>query len=286
MRGKEDRMAGRFGSVITAMVTPFRDDYSLDLPTAQALAVHLLENGSDGLVVAGSTGEAATLSHEEKVQLFRAVVEAVDGRGKVLAGTGTYNTAETVELTRDAEQAGCDAALVVTPYYSRPPQRGLIAHFTAVAESTTLPILLYNIPSRTACLIEADTLLRLADVDNIVGVKDATADFKTATRIITQSPPDFDLYSGDDWATFSLACLGGAGVISVASHLAGPRMAEMIEMIQAGDHAAARKIHEDLMPLYGGLFIVSNPIPIKAAMELAGHPVGPPRLPLVPATPE
>ncbi len=279
-------MAVRFGSVITAMVTPFRDDYSLDLEGAQELARWLLDNGSDALVVTGSTGEAATLSHQEKVALYRAVVEAVEGRGRVIAGTGTYDTAETVELTREAEEAGVDAALVVTPYYNRPPQRGLIAHFTKVADSTGLPLLLYNIPSRTATLIEADTLLRLAEVENIVGVKDATADFQTASRIIAESPPDFVVYSGDDWATFPFVCLGAEGVVSVASHLVGDRMAEMIRLARTGDVSGALKIHQSLLTLYRTLFVTSNPIPVKAALEIAGRPAGPPRLPLVPATPE
>jgi 4-hydroxy-tetrahydrodipicolinate synthase len=279
-------MAGRFGSVITAMVTPFRDDYALDLDGAQSLAAWLLENGTDGLVVAGSTGEAPTLTHQEKRDLFRAVVEVAKSKGKVICGTGTYDTAETIELTRDAEKAGADAVLVVTPYYNRPPQRGLVAHFTKVADSTSLPIILYNIPSRTACLIEPDTLLRLAEVENIVAVKDSTGDFQTASRIMKESPPDFDLYSGDDWATFPLCCMGGAGIVSVASHLVGDRIREMIELIQTGDVPSARKIHDDLMPLFKGLFVTSNPIPVKVALEIAGRPVGPPRLPLVPATTE
>jgi 4-hydroxy-tetrahydrodipicolinate synthase len=279
-------MAGRFGSVITAMVTPFRDDYALDLDGAQSLASWLLENGTDALVVAGSTGEAPTLTHQEKRDLFRAVVEVAKNKGKVICGTGTYDTVETIELTRDAEKAGADAALVVTPYYNRPPQSGLIAHFTKVADSTRLPIILYNIPSRTACLIETDTLLRLAEVENIVAVKDSTGDFQTASRIMKESPPDFDLYSGDDWATFPLCCLGGAGIVSVASHLVGDRIHEMIELIQTGDVPSARKIHDDLLPLFKGLFVTSNPIPVKVALEIAGRPVGPPRLPLVPATTE
>jgi 4-hydroxy-tetrahydrodipicolinate synthase len=268
------------------MVTPFRDDYALDLDGAQSLAAWLLENGTEGLVVAGSTGEAPTLTHQEKRDLFRAVVEVARGKGKVICGTGTYDTAETIELTRDAEEAGADAVLVVTPYYNRPPQRGLMAHFTKVADSTSLPIILYNIPSRTACLIEAETLLRLAEVENIVAVKDTTGDFQTATRIMKESPPDFDLYSGDDWATFPLCCMGAAGIVSVASHLVGDRIREMIELIQTGDVPSARKIHDDLMPLFKGLFVTSNPIPVKVALEIAGRPVGPPRLPLVPATTE
>src|SRR5438093_8852856 len=279
-------MAGRFGSVITAMATPFRDDYALDVDGAQSLAVWLLENGSDAVFVSGSTGESPTLTHQEKADLLRAVVEAAKGKGKVIAGTGTYDTADTVELTRDAEKAGADAVVVVTPYYNRPPQSGLIAHFTKVADSTSLPIILYNIPSRTACLIEPDTLLRLAEVENIVAVKDSTGDFQTASRIMKESPPDFDLYSGDDWATLPLCCLGGAGIVSVASHLVGDLIREMIELIQTGDVPSARKIHDDLMPLFKGLFVTSNPIPLKVAMEIAGRPVGPPRLPLVPATPD
>ena len=276
----------RFGSVITAMVTPFNDDYSLDIDGAQALARHLLASGSDGLVVTGSTGEAPTLSHREKTDLYRAVVEAAEGRGKVIAGTGTYDTAETAELTREAEEAGVDGALVVTPYYNRPPQRGLVAHFTKVAGATGLPLILYNIPSRTATLIELETLLRLAEVENIVGVKDATADFQTGARIVAESPEGFELYSGDDWATFNFVTLGAVGVISVASHLVGDRMSEMIRLCKTGDISGALKIHTALLPLFKALFVTSNPIPLKAAMEIAGRAVGPPRLPLVPATPE
>lgn len=280
-------MSGRFGSVITAMATPFRDDFSPDLDRAQELASRLLDTGTDSIVAFGSTGEGATQSDAEKRDLLRAVKEAAGDRGKVIAGTGTYDTRHSIELTRMAEENGADAALVVTPYYNRPPQHGLVAHFTAVAQATSLPVILYNIPGRTACTIEADTLLRLAtDVPNIVAVKDATADFQTASRVIAESPPDFEVYSGDDWATFPMVCLGAKGVISVAAHLAGERMREMIELTEAGNAAAARKIHDGLMPLYRGLFIVSNPIPLKAAMEMVGQPVGPPRLPLVPATDE
>jgi 4-hydroxy-tetrahydrodipicolinate synthase len=279
-------MTGRFGSVITAMATPFRDDYILDLDGAQSLASWLLENGSDAVFIAGSTGESPTLTHQEKADLLAATVEAARGKGKVICGTGTYDTADSIELTKMAEKAGADAVVLVTPYYSRPPQRGLVAHFTRVAQSTALPVILYNIPSRTACLIEPDTLLRLAEVDNIVAVKDSTGDFQMASRIIKESPPDFDLYSGDDWATFPLVCMGAAGIVSVASHLVGDRIREMIELIQTGDVPSARKIHDDLMPIFKGLFVTSNPIPLKAAMEMIGQPVGPPRLPLVPATVE
>jgi 4-hydroxy-tetrahydrodipicolinate synthase len=279
-------MGGRFGSVITAMVTPFREDFSLDVGRAEELAGRLFDRGSDSLVVAGSTGESPTLSHDEKVDLFRATVKVASGRGKIIAGTGTYDTAETIELTRAAEDAGVDGALVVTPYYNRPPQRGLIAHFTAVAESTSLPVLLYNIPSRTATPIEAETLLRLAEVDNIVGVKDSTGDFQMLGRILGESPQDFEVYSGDDWATFTLVCMGASGIVSVAAHLVGDQIQEMIRLARTGDLSGAWKIHTVLTPLFKTLFITSNPIPLKAAMQLAGFPVGPPRLPLVPATAE
>jgi 4-hydroxy-tetrahydrodipicolinate synthase len=277
-------MSGRFGSVLTAMVTPFRDDYTLDLDGAQELTNYLLENGTDTIVAAGSTGEAPTLTHEEKGDLFRAVVEAAQGKGKVIGGTGTYSTAETIELTRLAQTAGCDGALVVAPYYSKPPQRGLVAHYTRVSESTDLPILLYNIPSRVGIRIEHDTILQLAALSNVVGVKDSTGDFDGLSRLLRESPPGFDVYGGDDWATFGQVCLGASGIVSVASHLAGPQIHEMIELIETGDVVAARKIHDELSALFSVLFITSNPIPVKAALELVGRPAGPPRLPLVPAT--
>jgi 4-hydroxy-tetrahydrodipicolinate synthase len=277
-------MAGRFGAVVTAMVTPFRDDHTLDLDGAQELARQLLDTGTDAVVVAGSTGEAPTLTTREKVDLFRAVAQAADGAGKVICGAGTYATAETIELSIAAQSAGADGLLVVTPYYNKPPQRGLVAHFEAVAAETDLPIIAYNIPGRTATRIEHETLLDLAGVDNIVAVKDATGDFQGISKLIDQAPADFEVYSGDDWATFGYMCLGAKGVISVASHLVGARMGQMIDLIETGDVPAARKIHQELSPLYNTLFITSNPIPIKAALQILGRPGGPPRLPLVPAT--
>jgi len=277
-------MAGRFGAVVTAMVTPFHEDHSLDLDRAQTLADHLLDNGSDALVVAGSTGESPTLAHREKVELFKAVIEASRGRGRVLCGTGTYNTAETVELSREAEEAGADGLLLVTPYYNKPPQRGLLEHFSVVARAVSIPLIAYNIPGRTGIRIEHDTLLQMAEVPNIVGVKDSTGDFQAISRLISEAPPDFEVYSGDDWATFGYLCLGAVGVVSVAAHLVGERIRQMIDLILAGDIPAARKIHEELTPLFNALFITSNPIPVKTALDLVGRPVGPPRLPLVPAT--
>ncbi len=277
-------MGGRFGSVVTAMVTPFHDDLSLDVDTAQELASWLVDSGTQSLVIAGSTGEAATLTDEEKITLWRAVAEAVRGRAKVIAGTGTYDTAHSIHLTEEAERAGSDAVLVVSPYYNKPPQRGLLAHFSAVAGATGLPVIAYNIPGRTAVRIEHDTLLRLAEIDNIVGVKDSTGDFDALARLIHEAPDGFEVYCGDDWATFGYVCLGAVGVVSVASHVAGERIRHMIELLEGGDLDGARKIHYELLPAFHSLFVTTNPIPLKAAMALIGRPVGPPRLPLVPAT--
>jgi 4-hydroxy-tetrahydrodipicolinate synthase len=277
-------MGGLFGRVVTAMVTPFTEDLSLDVGRAQEMARWLADTGSDGLVVAGSTGEAATLSDDEKITLWRAVSEAVEGNAKVIAGSGTYDTAHSVHLTQEATRAGVDGILAVTPYYNKPPQRGLIEHFSRIAGATELPVLLYNIPGRTALRIEHDTLLRLAGVGNIAGVKDSTADFDGISRLIAEAPAGFEVYSGDDWATFGYCCLGAVGVISVASHLVGDRMNRMVGLIEQGDLSGARRIHEELLPIYRALFIVSNPIPVKAAMALVGQPAGPPRLPLVPAS--
>jgi 4-hydroxy-tetrahydrodipicolinate synthase len=279
-------MAGRFGAVVTAMVTPFREDHSLDVDAARSLAAHLYERGTESIVVAGSTGESPTLTHKEKLELFRAVIEVARGRGKVLCGTGTYDTAETLELSREAEGLGADGLLLVTPYYNKPPQRGLLEHFSQVANAVSIPVVAYNIPGRTGIRIEHDTLLQMAEVPNIVGVKDSTGDFQAISKLISEAPPDFEVYSGVDWATFGYLCLGAVGVVSVAAHLVGGRIKQLCDLIQAGDIPAARKIHEELTPLFNALFITSNPIPVKTALEMVGHPVGPPRLPLVPATVE
>ncbi|MGZ5288190.1 MAG: 4-hydroxy-tetrahydrodipicolinate synthase [Actinomycetota bacterium] len=279
-------MAGRFGSVVTAMVTPFRDDHAVDLDGARSLASWLIDNGSDAIVVAGSTGESPTLTHKEKSELFRAVGDAIRGRGKLICGVGTYSTAETLELTQAAEDADADGLLVVTPYYNKPPQRGLVAHFERVADATELPIIAYNIPGRTATRIEHATLLQLSEKPNIVAVKDSTGDFQGISRLIAEAPEGFEVYSGDDWATFGYVCLGAVGVVSVAAHLVGPQIRQMIDLIETGDVPAARKVHEALSPLFNALFVTSNPIPLKAALEMVGRPAGPPRLPLVPATTE
>jgi 4-hydroxy-tetrahydrodipicolinate synthase len=273
----------RFGRVVTAMVTPFTDDLSLDVERAQELAAWLVDHGSDGLVVTGSTGESATLTDDEKITMWRAVAEAVGDRATVIAGTGTYDTAHSMHLSEEAEKAGADGLLIVTPYYNKPPQRGLVEHFTRVAETTGLPNIVYNIPGRTGTRIAHETLLRLAEVDGIVAVKDSTGDFEALARLVAEVQDGFEVYTGDDWATFGSVCLGAFGVISVAAHVAGERMGQMIALIEAGDLASARKINSELLPVYDALFITSNPIPLKRAMALIGQPVGPPRLPLVEA---
>jgi 4-hydroxy-tetrahydrodipicolinate synthase len=273
-----------FGRVITAMATPFDRNGALDLERARGLAEHLVANGSDGLVLAGSTGESPTLSFEEKRDLFATVTDAVGARADIIAGTGTYNTAETIHLSTMAAEQGVAGLLVVTPYYSRPPQSGLLAHFRAVAKATDLPIILYDIPSRTARKIEHETLLKLAEVPNIVGVKDAAADLAGTARLAAEAPDDFTIWSGDDALTLPMLSLGAHGVISVASHLVGGRLQEMVEAHSKGDGDVAASINRDLVPLFDVLFITSNPIPLKAALAMIGQPVGEPRLPLIPAT--
>jgi 4-hydroxy-tetrahydrodipicolinate synthase len=277
-------MAGRFGTLVTAMVTPFKDDMSVDLDRAREVAAWLLDHGTDSLVVTGSTGEGATLSDEEKIELWRAAAEVAGGRGQVIAGTGTYDTAHSVHLTEQAEKVGADAMLVVTPYYNKPPQAGLVEHFTTVAGATSKPVMVYNIPGRTGTRIAHDTLLRLAETENIVAVKDSTGDLDGMSKLVAAAPEGFQVYCGDDWATFGMLCLGAVGLVSVAAHVAGERIKDMMELALAGDTAGARKIHESLHSIVDALFITSNPIPLKAAMEMIGQPVGPPRLPLVPAT--
>lgn len=273
-------MKGSFGGLITAMVTPFDRDGNVDLATAEKLASWLVDHGSEGLVIAGTTGEGPTLDDGEKLELWRAVVAAVGDRASVIAGTGTNDTAHSIRLTRDAEKAGCHAALVVTPYYSRPPQSGLLGHFRAVANNTGLPLVLYDVPARTGRKIELATLLSLAEVDNIVALKDAAGDVQGAARFIAQAPDGFQVYCGNDGDTLPWLAVGAVGVISVASHVAGEAMAEMMQRFWAGDVAGAQAGNAALVGIYDALSITSNPIPVKAAVGLLGHPAGPPRLPL------
>ena len=275
-----------FGRVITAMATPFTPDGALDADRAAEFARYLVAHGSDGLVVCGSTGESPVLSFDEKRTLIEAVAGAVGDQVDIIAGTGTYDTRASIELSRMAVEAGADGLLVVTPYYSRPPQSGLLRHFTAIAESVEAPIILYDIPSRTGRKIEHDTILALAEVPNIVGVKDAAGDVTGTARMAADKPDDFTIWSGDDGLTLPMLSVGAHGVISVASHLVGTRIAEMIAAHDKGDVAGAAAINAELTPLFDVLFITSNPIPLKAALAMIGQPVGEPRSPLLPATDE
>lgn len=272
------------GSVLTAMVTPFKNDFSVNYEVAQELAEYLINHGSDGLVISGTTGESPVLSFKEKTNFFKAVKEAVAGRAKVIAGTGTYSTSETVELTKEAERVGVDACMLVVPYYNKPPQEGLYKHFKVVAESTSLPIILYNVPSRTARNLEAITTIRLAQIKNIVAIKEASGNLVQIAKIIKETPPTFKVYSGEDSHTFAILALGGDGVISVASHVAGLEIKEMVNAAKSGDLEKARSLHFGLMPLFQVLFVTANPIMVKAAVRLKGIEVGSLRLPLVEPT--
>lgn len=268
------------GRLLTAMVTPFDRDGRLDLSQAGRLARALLDSGSDGLVVAGTTGESPTLTHKEKLQLFAAVKQATGGRGAVIAGTGNYNTQESIELTQEAERIGVDGVLLVTPYYNKPTQEGLFRHFEAIARSTTLPCILYNVPSRTGTNMTAETTIRLSHIPNIVGIKEASGDLAQSARIIQNTRDDFHVWSGNDEDTLPLLSVGGYGVISVASHLVGSQIQSMIEAFVAGDSAKAAAIHRRLLPLVKALFLVGNPMPLKYALNHVGFNVGSPRLPL------
>ena len=270
-----------FGRVVTAMVTPFDASGAVDLPLAARLARHLVEQGSDGLVVCGTTGESPTLSWNEQLQLLQAVREAVGSTAKVLAGTGSNSTAEAVEATREAAAAGADGALVVVPYYNKPPQDGLEAHFRAVAEAApALPLMLYNIPGRTGCSIVPATVARLMDCPNVVSFKAASGTTEEVTALRLACGPDLAIYSGDDGLTLPMLAVGAVGVVSVASHVVGPEIRAMIEAYCQGDGPTALAVHEQLQPLFKALFATTNPIPVKAALELNGWPVGAPRPPL------
>jgi 4-hydroxy-tetrahydrodipicolinate synthase len=269
------------GHVITAIVTPFRADGTVDLERFRDLATFVVDNGSDGLVVCGTTGESPTLTDEEKLDLLRAAVETVGDRATVIAGTGTYDTRHSVHLTREATKLGVDGILVVTPYYNKPPQRAIVRHFEEIAGATDLPVMAYNIPSRVVVDIESATIARLAEIENVVAVKQAHDDLDEARFIAEETR--LDLYSGDDPVTFDFLELGGVGVVSVTAHLWGRRIAELIRLHGEGDVEGARAIHEELRPSYDLLKIQTNPIPIKAALNLTGHEVGGHRLPLVEA---
>ena len=271
----------RLGRLLTAMVTPFDARGEVDYQQAKRLALSLMDSGSDGMVVSGTTGESPTLSKEEKLRLFAETKSAMANRGIVVAGTGSYDTKESQELTREAEKAGVDACLLVVPYYNRPTQQGLWEHFRAIAQSTTLPCILYNVPSRTVTNLAADTVIKLSQIDNIVGVKEASGNLEQIAEIIHKTKEDFLVYSGNDSDTFPILALGGYGVISVASHLVGIQIKEMMEKFLDGQVQEAVEIHRYLLPLVNALFIVANPMPVKWALNYVGFSVGKPRLPLI-----
>jgi len=273
-----------WGRVLTAMVTPFDASLRVDYEAVQRLARYLAENGSDGIVVAGSTGESATLSQQEKLRLFETVVETVGDRVRVIAGTGGNNTAETIDLTKKAEATGVHGIMLVAPYYNKPPQDALYEHFKSVAAATRLPVMIYNVPGRTGVNVTADTIARLAEIPNVVAVKEASGDLVQIAEIRRRTSADFRVYSGDDALTLPILAVGGHGVVSVASHVAGKEMAQMINLWFKGQVQKATELHLRLLPLFGALFVTTNPIPVKHALKLIGHDVGGLRPPLRPAS--
>ncbi len=272
------------GEVLTAIVTPFREDGSIDFHRFATLAHYLVDHGSDGIVVAGTTGESPTLSEDERLELFRVAVGAVGDRATVIAGTGTYSTADSARLTEKAHHLGVDGFLVVTPYYNKPPQRGIVEHFRAVAAASDRPIIVYNIPGRVVVNIEPATMAKLAEIPTVRAVKQAYDDLAQARFIVEET--GLDLYAGDDNLVFPFLEVGGLGGVCVHTHIVGPQVKEMVRLYKAGDRAQARRIHEQLQPAYDLLKVVVNPIAIKAALNMLGHEVGGLRLPLVEALPE
>lgn len=263
------------------MVTPMKEDGSVDYEQAKILAKKLVDSGSDGVVVVGTTGESPTLIRSEELKLFAEIKEAVGDRASVIAGTGSNATAEAMEATRQAEEIGVDACLLVVPYYNKPSQEGLYQHFKAIALSTKLPCILYNVPSRTVASLSAETTIRLSHIDNIIGTKEASSNFDEISRIISSTREDFRVWSGNDSDTLPMLSLGAYGVISVVSHLAGKQMKEMLQSFLDGNMAKAVQIHNHLMPLFKNMFITANPCPLKYALNYLGFHVGKPRLPLV-----
>ncbi|MFA9556858.1 4-hydroxy-tetrahydrodipicolinate synthase [Evansella sp. AB-rgal1] len=275
-----------FGKLITAMVTPFGQDGEIDFQATKSLINYLLANGTDGLVVGGTTGESPTLTKEEKTALYQYVVKVVDGRVPVIAGTGSNNTRESIQLTEIAQKSGVDGVMLVTPYYNKPCQEGMYQHFKAIATSTDLPIMLYNIPGRSVVNLNEETVIRLSKIENIICIKEASGDLESIATIIENTPEDFLVYSGDDSLTLPLLSIGGHGVVSVASHIIGSDMKKMITAFENGDNKYAASIHRELLPMMKALFSAPNPTPVKAALEMIGLNVGSVRLPLIPLTQE
>jgi 4-hydroxy-tetrahydrodipicolinate synthase len=276
-----------FGKVFTAMITPFKENGDINYEVAEKLAVYLAENGSDTVLVCGTTGESPTLSKEEKFELFRVVKNAVEGKAKVLVGTGGNSTREAIAATEKAAQMGMDGSLQVVPYYNKPPQEGLYQHFAAIAKACPdLPMILYNIPGRTGVNLAPETVARLAEIANIVAIKEASGSLDQASNIRRLTPPEFTIYSGDDSMTLPLMAIGGKGVVSVAAHLVGNQLQEMIQAFEKGEAKKAAEIHQQLYPLFKALFLTANPIPVKLALKFQGWDVGSTRLPLCDPPPE
>jgi 4-hydroxy-tetrahydrodipicolinate synthase len=270
-----------FGRVITAMITPFNEDGGVDYAVAEELAVHLINHGTDTLLLCGTTGESPTLTWEEEYQLFQVVQRAIAGHAKIIAGTGSNSTREAIAATQKADKLGLDGTLQVVPYYNKPPQEGLYQHFRAIAEATPdLPIMLYNIPGRTGQNLAPETIARLADISNIVAVKEASGTLDQVSQIRALTSEDFSIYSGDDSLTLPMLAIGGCGVVSVASHLVGDLLQQMLLAFESGHTKTATEIHIRLYPLFRVLFTTTNPIPLKAALQLQGWQVGKTRLPL------
>ena len=270
-----------FGRVVTAMVTPFQADGEVDYAGAEKLAIHLAETGTDTLVVCGTTGESPTLTWEEEHEIFRVIQKAVAGKAKIIAGTGSNSTREAIAATQKASELKLDGSLQVVPYYNKPPQEGLYRHFRAIAESAPdLPIMLYNVPGRTGQNLQPETIARLAEVPNIVSVKEASGNLDQVGQIRALTPPDFTIYSGDDSLTLPILSVGGCGVVSVASHLVGRSLQQMIQAFESGQVNSATQLHIQLLPLFKALFLTTNPILIKTALALQGWSVGTLRLPL------
>lgn len=275
-----------FGQLLTAMVTPFDQNGEIDFNATRNLVDYLIENGTDGIVVAGTTGESPTLTSEEKVALFQFVVDVVNGRVPVIAGTGSNNTRASISLTKQAEEAGVDGIMLVAPYYNKPSQEGMYQHFKAIAESVSLPIMIYNIPGRCVVNISVETIVRLSQLPNIVAVKEASGNLDAMAEIISQTPSDFSLYSGDDGLALPVLAIGGTGVVSVASHVIGNEMKEMIHQFKNGQVQEAASAHRRLLPIMKALFTAPNPAPVKAALNINGVNVGGLRLPLLPLSDE
>lgn len=273
-----------FGRVSTAMVTPFDGKGNVDFQKTTSLVNYLLKNGTDSLVLSGTTGESPTLSSEEKIALLRHVAKVVEKRVPIIMGTGSNNTYASIELTKKAEQNGADAIMLVAPYYSKTNQEGLYQHFKAIAASTTLPVMVYNIPGRASINIEPETIIRLSKIPNIVAVKEASGDLNAMTQIIAGTDEDFALYSGDDALTLPVLAIGGVGVVSVASHIAGNELQKIVEAFISGNLKEAARLHQELLPLIKGLFAAPSPAPVKTALQLNGIDVGSVRLPIVPLT--